>query len=128
MNRCCLEDYPVPDHPNYVIKKGMNVLIPVIGLHRDEEFYTKANDFNPDNFIASKVQERDPILHLPFGEGPRNCIGMRFGLMQTRLALALLVQNFKFSVCDKTQIPPSFDKNSYFLAAEKGVYLKVQKI
>ncbi|KAM7343835.1 cytochrome P450 6a9-like [Cochliomyia hominivorax] len=128
LNRCCLEDYEVPDYPNFVIKKGMNVLIPIIAVHRDEEYYPNANEFNPDHFLPSKVLERDSILHLPFGEGPRNCIGMRFGLMQTRLALAFLVQNFKFFVCDKTQIPPIFDKNTYFLGPEKGVYLKVKKI
>ncbi|XP_065366569.1 cytochrome P450 6a9-like [Calliphora vicina] len=128
LNRCCLEDFPVPGHPKYIIKKGMNVLIPAIAVHRDEEFYPLANEFNPDNFLPSKVLERDSILHLPFGEGPRNCIGLRFGQMQTRLALAFLVQNFKFSVCAQTQIPPVFDKNSYFLGAEKGVYLKVEKI
>lgn len=128
LNRYCTEDYVVPGQPKFVIKQGMNVLIPVIGVHRDAEFYPNPDAFNPDNFLPAIHKERDPILFLPFGEGPRNCIGQRFGEMQVRLSLALLVQNFKFQVCEKTQIPMVFDKNTYFLGAESGITLKVTKI
>ena len=128
LNRCCTEDYAVPGQPKFVIKKGMNVLIPIIGVHRDAEFYPNPDDFNPDNFSPDKHKERDSILYLPFGQGPRNCIGQRFGEMQVSLALAVLVQNFKFTLCEKTQIPIVFDKNTYFLGADNGIYLKVTKI
>lgn len=106
----------------------MNVLIPAIAVHRDEEYYPNANEFNPDNFLPSKVQQRDSILYLPFGAGPRNCIGLRFGEMQSRLALALLVQNFRFEVCNETRIPPAFDKTTYLLSAEEGIWLRVLQI
>lgn len=128
LNRSCLEDYPIPGHPNYTIKKGMNVLIPVLPIHRDAEYYDKPNEFNPDHFLPQKCKERDSVLYMPFGEGPRNCIGQRFGEMQTRLALASLVKNFKFSTCEQTHIPATFDKKTYFLGSENDILLEVEKI
>lgn len=106
----------------------MMVLIPAAAIHRDERYYTQPNVFNPDNFSPEKVAQRDSVLYLPFGEGPRICIGMRFGKMQALVGLAVLLKNFKFSVCEKSQIPIRFDKNNFLCSAEKGVYLKVTKL
>ncbi|XP_075168006.1 putative cytochrome P450 6a21 [Haematobia irritans] len=128
LNRCALEDYVVPGHPKYIIKKGMPILIPVAAIHRDERYYPQPNVFNPDNFSPEMVKQRDSILYLPFGEGPRNCVGMRFGKMQVIIGLALMLKNFKFSTCDKTTIPMEFDKRNFLTSPAKGVYLKVEKI
>ena len=65
---------------------------------------------------------------LPFGDGPRNCIGMRFALMQTRVGLAYLLCHFKFFVCEQTEIPLVWNKTSFVLAAKDGISLKVEKI
>lgn len=115
----------VADKPGYVIKKGMPVLIPAAAIHRDERYYPNPLDFNPDNFSAERVAARDPILWLPFGDGPRNCIGKRFGLMQTVIGLALLLKQFHFDVCDKTEIPPEFNKKGFLISTKEGIYLKV---
>lgn len=118
----------VPGNPKYVIKKGMPVLIPAGALHLDEQYYPNPLTFNPDNFSPANVAQRDPILYIPFGDGPRNCIGMRFGKMQTTVGLALLLKNFKFSVCSETQIPLKYDKTSFLISSEKGITLKVTRI
>ncbi|XP_023298808.2 cytochrome P450 6a9-like [Lucilia cuprina] len=128
LNRSCLEDYVVPGHPNLVIKKGMPIIIPIGAIHRDEKYYPEPLKFNPDNFTPDKVAERDSVLWLPFGEGPRNCIGLRFGKMQTIIGLALLLKNFKFSICPKTEMPLTLSKKSFLLSTEKGIYLKVTKV
>ncbi|KAH8277879.1 hypothetical protein KR018_009448 [Drosophila ironensis] len=128
LNRECLEDYVVPENPKYVIKKGMPVLIPGGAMHRDERWYPNPNTFNPDNFSPERVKERDSVEWLPFGEGPRNCIGMRFGQMQSRIGLALLIKNFKFSVCDQTPIPMKYRKDAFLIASESGIYLKVERV
>uniref|UniRef100_A0A1I8NNF1 Cytochrome P450 n=1 Tax=Stomoxys calcitrans TaxID=35570 RepID=A0A1I8NNF1_STOCA len=126
--RKTLEDYVVPDHPEYVIKKGMIVIIPAGPIHRDERYFPQPNVFNPDNFSPEKVAARDSILNLSFGEGPRNCIGMRFGKMQTLVGLAVLLKNFKFSTCERTPIPMKYDKKSFLVSSESGIYLKVEKL
>ncbi|XP_065367004.1 uncharacterized protein LOC135959837 [Calliphora vicina] len=128
ISRQALEDYPVPGQPKFVIKKDMLVLIPSGAIHRDERYYPNPNVFNPDNFSAEKVAQRDSVLYLPFGDGPRNCIGMRFGKMQALVGLAVLLKHFKFTVCEKTQIPLTYDKNNFLCSSERGLHLKVTKL
>ncbi|EDW00828.1 probable cytochrome P450 6a21 [Drosophila grimshawi] len=128
LNRQCLEDYVVPGYPNYVIKKGMPVMIPAGAMHRDERYYPEPNRFNPDNFDEERVKNRDSVEWLPFGEGPRNCIGIRFGQMQARIGLSMLIKNFKFSVCDQTPIPIKYNKESFLIASESGIFLKAERV
>ncbi|XP_037713842.1 probable cytochrome P450 6a21 [Drosophila subpulchrella] len=128
LNRECLEDFVVPENPKYVIKKGMPILIPAGAMHRDERLYPNPDTFNPENFSPDRVKERDSIEWLPFGDGPRNCIGMRFGQMQARIGLALLLKDFKFSVCEKTTIPMKYDKEQFLISSESGITLKVERV
>ncbi|XP_037949037.1 cytochrome P450 6a2-like [Teleopsis dalmanni] len=121
-------DYVVPGHPKLVIEKGTFVMIPSSAYHHDPEVYPEPAKFDPDRFSPEKVQDRDNINWLPFGDGPRNCIGLRFGKMQARIGLALLMKNFKFSVCEETQIPIVFDVTSFVLSAKDGIHLRVEKI
>uniref|UniRef100_T1PAM1 Cytochrome P450 n=1 Tax=Musca domestica TaxID=7370 RepID=T1PAM1_MUSDO len=128
LNRHALEDYPVPGHPKYVIRKDMPVIIPAICLHRDEQYYPYPDVFNPDNFTPEQVALRDPVLYLPFGDGPRNCIGLRFAKMQMMVGLSLLLSKFKFTICERTPVPMKYDKENFMLTPEKDLYLKVSRI
>lgn len=128
LNRVALEDYVVPGHPKFVIKKDMQVVIPAICIHRDEKYFPNPDKFNPENFSPEQVALRDSMLYLPFGEGPRNCIGSRFGKMQILIGLSLLLNNFKFSVCEETPVPMKYDKENFMLTPEKGVYLRASKV
>ncbi|KNC33646.1 hypothetical protein FF38_08727 [Lucilia cuprina] len=126
--RKALSDYIVPGYPKYVIKKDMPILIPVLGLHNDPEFYPKPQEFDPERFAPEKAKQRDSMEYLPFGDGPRNCIGERFGQMQTRLGLAYLIRNFHFSTCPQTEIPITSDPNSFTYLPKNVVYLKVEEV
>ncbi|KAL7738189.1 hypothetical protein ACLKA6_006527 [Drosophila palustris] len=127
LNRLCLEDYVVPGYPKYVIKKGMPVIIPACAIHRDEKLYPDPDRFNPDNFTPERVQNRDSSEFIAFGDGPRNCIGLRFANMNTRIGLAMLVKNFKFSVCDQTPIPMTYCKTSQLMNSASGIFLHVER-
>ncbi|KAH8355324.1 hypothetical protein KR093_010929 [Drosophila rubida] len=128
LNRECLEDFVVPGYPKYVIKKGMAVIIPAGAMHRDEKLYPNPNEFNPDNFEPERVKNRDSVEWLPFGDGPRNCIGMRFGEMQARIGLVKLLTKFRFSVCDQTPDPIKYDIASFLVSSASGIHLKVEKV
>lgn len=74
LNRCCTEDYLIPD-TNITIEKGTSVVIPVQGLHYSEEYFPEPNKFDPDRFNEQNVAQIKPYTYLPFGDGPRNCLG-----------------------------------------------------
>ena len=68
--------------------------------------------------------QRDPLAYMPFGVGPRNCIGMRFALLEVKLALARLVRHFCFLTCAETQIPLKI-KEVPALTPVEGIHLRV---
>lgn len=119
-------DYRIPDS-NIVIEKGTMVLIPVYGIHYDEEFYPEPEKFDPNRFSHEEQKKRDPMTFLGFGEGPRNCIGLRFGMMQVRIGLITLLNSFEFSIGEKTK-PPKFNLKATTLMNEGKMWLKMKPV
>ena len=77
------------------IKAGDTVILPIYALHRHEMYWERPLAFDPDHFTPERVQARDRYLYLPFGAGPRVCIGMNFSLMEAMIILATLVAKFE---------------------------------
>jgi cytochrome P450 family 3 subfamily A len=67
-----------------------------------------------------------PYTFIPFGAGPRNCVGMRFALMEAKLALAQIVRKFKFVRSAKTEVPLKF-KTVTPLCAAKSIIVGIEK-
>ncbi|XP_041943109.1 cytochrome P450 3A27-like [Alosa sapidissima] len=91
------------------IPKGTLVAVPVPILHHDPELWTSPEAFNPERFSKDNKESIDPYAYLPFGIGPRNCIGMRFALMLVKLIMVQLLQNFNLETCKETLIPMELD-------------------
>lgn len=116
--------------PNYsmTIEKNIRVLIPVYAIHHDAQFYPNPDVFDPDRFSSEMTRNRHPCAFLPFGDGPRNCIGLRFGMMQAKVGLATLIKSFTFTTCAKSVIPLEFSKTVNILTPKDGLWLNVKKI
>lgn len=125
--RICTEEYKMPNS-NVTIKPGTRTLIPIYGFHHDPQYYPNPDKFDPDRFTKEASATRPQYAFIPFGEGPRVCIGQRFAMMQVRVGLVALLRTLKFSPCAKTEIPiKGFSLTLPFLILEKGIHLKVEK-
>ncbi|XP_068206549.1 cytochrome P450 3A29-like [Palaemon carinicauda] len=82
---------------------GSSVVIPVAYMHYNEELWPNPKTFDPERFHPSKRKDIHVASFLPFGLGPRNCIGFRFALMEGKIALARLLQKFCIQKCDLTE-------------------------
>ncbi|NXS60233.1 CP3AT protein, partial [Brachypteracias leptosomus] len=106
------------------IPKDMVVLIPVYVMHRDPEYWPEPEEFRPERFSKENKESIDPYTFLPFGAGPRNCIGMRFALLTLKVAVVLLLQNFSFRTCKDTPIPLVLDTKG-FMQPKQPIVLKM---
>ncbi|XP_012986973.2 cytochrome P450 3A27 isoform X1 [Esox lucius] len=88
-----------------IIPKDCVVLVPTWTLHRDPEIWSDPEEFKPERFSKENKESIDPYSYMPFGAGPRNCIGMRFALVMIKLAMVEILQSYTFTACDETQIP-----------------------
>ncbi|KAG5669756.1 hypothetical protein PVAND_000050 [Polypedilum vanderplanki] len=125
--RTCNKDYTIPG-TNLIIPSGTTVEINTYSLHHDPEYFPEPEKFIPERFSEENIKNIKPSTFLPFGSGPRLCLGMRFGLMQSKMGIAKLITEFSFSACDKTTIPMKFVPSAPFLTPQNGMWLKVEKI
>jgi cytochrome P450 family 3 subfamily A len=102
LERVASEDY-VLGNTGIKIKKGQLIHFPTYAIHRDPENFPEPNSFKPERFLPEN-RTHHPYAHLPFGAGPRNCVGMRLALLEVKLALIHSVYKFKFSTTTNTSV------------------------
>ncbi|XP_042912209.1 cytochrome P450 3A6 [Parasteatoda tepidariorum] len=98
-----------------IIPKGMLVGIPINAMHRDPTLFNNPEKFNPDRFSPEEREKIQPYSYLPFGAGPRNCVGMRFALLEIKVCLVYVVSTFHINISSETKVPLEFDKGQGLL-------------
>ncbi|XP_005003758.2 cytochrome P450 3A14-like isoform X1 [Cavia porcellus] len=121
LSRICKKDIEVN---GVFIPKGTVVMVPIYVLHRDPKYWKNSKDFCPERFSKKNKENIQPYVYMPFGAGPWNCIGMRFALMNMKLAVIIIMQHFSLQPCKETQIPIKLSRNR-FLQPEKPIVLKI---
>ncbi|CAH1961429.1 unnamed protein product [Acanthoscelides obtectus] len=99
LDRTCTSDFQLPG-TDYVVRKGEKIIIPTWALHYDEKYFPDPYKFNPERFLK-RVNE-DGFYYVPFGEGPRECIGNRFALLNLKVALSSIIPNFSVEKTPQT--------------------------
>ncbi|KAM7303973.1 putative cytochrome P450 [Ixodes scapularis] len=78
--------------------KGVNIMVPVWHIHHDAELWPDPFKFDPERFDPD-APPHHPAAFIPFGLGPRMCIGMRFALLELKTALCKIIRKYRISPC-----------------------------
>ncbi|CAG0895014.1 unnamed protein product [Cyprideis torosa] len=105
------------------IPKGQVIQIPVWAIQHSPEYFEDPEKFDPDRWGPDRKNNIQPFTWLPFGQGNRNCIGMRFGLEEAKICLAKWILAFKFEKVPKSKDKLVFVKHP-FLAVPSDVHVK----
>lgn len=102
-------------HPNDIL------FLPIWALHRHEMWWQQPEKFDPGRFAGENRARLNKYQYLPFGAGPRGCVGSDFAMMQARIILATLIQNFRFTPAAPAPHPVMM----MTVRPEPGVFLNV---
>ncbi|XP_022080300.1 cytochrome P450 3A24-like [Acanthaster planci] len=109
-------------YQGFTIPEGMEVFFSIWQIHHDPELWEDPDKFDPERFTPERREKRHPCAYIPFGAGPRNCVGMRFAQLQIKMGLVRMLQNFRLETCPETEIPPVVGKFG-FLTPPNGFKL-----
>ncbi|CAI9741438.1 thromboxane-A synthase isoform X3 [Octopus vulgaris] len=110
----------------WTIPTEADVVFPIYTIHHDPEIWPEPEKFDPERFRAENSEGRHPYSYLPFGGGPRMCMGPKFAQLESKLAIVEILRSYELLPCERTEIPVELDDN-FLLAPKNGIWLKVEK-
>lgn len=129
LDRMCTERFElppaVPGAKPFTVEKDMNVWIPVYGLQHDPKYFENPEKFDPERFLENSKAIANSGAFIPFGLGPRMCIGNRFALMEMKVLLCHILARCDLKVSPRTITPMRFRKSGFNILPEGGFWLKV---
>jgi len=111
---------------NYKFQGAALVVCPIF-LQTSPLYYIDSEKFNPDNFLPDACSSRHPYTYIPCGAGLRNCIGIKYAMLQIKTVISTLVRKIQFSPSDRCPTPE--DLRLMFLMTLKlvdGCYVKFE--
>ena len=107
------------------LQSQSNVLLNIYGLHHHPNYWEQAENFYPEHFSREKENSRPAYVYVPFGGGPRLCLGNNFAMLVMHIVLCRIVQSFQFTVPEN--YVPIVEPN-ITLRAKQGIQLIIKKI
>lgn len=107
---------------------GDAIWIPTYALHMDPQYYPNPEQFDPERFNDENKSSIRSGTYLPFGIGPRNCIGSRYALMAIKSVFFYLLLNFSLHPSGQTKVPLKLKRGaSAILSAEGGFWAEIRR-
>lgn len=120
-------DYQIPG-TDIVIEKGTPVYVPLLGIHNDPQVWEDPDEYDPERFNEENKRARHSFMYLPFGDGPKYCIGKNFGLMAVKVGLVNILSRFEVSPFEDTPETIQINPRGMILASKGGIPLKFSRI
>ncbi|XP_041987650.1 cytochrome P450 6B6-like [Aricia agestis] len=111
LHRKCTRPYTLPG-TDLTIDKDVAIVISAQGLHHDERYFDEPEQFRPDRFDPERGDKIPKYAYMPFGEGPRSCIGERMGIMQSLAGVATVLRHFTVVPAESSVRTPRIDPRS----------------
>lgn len=90
----------------YPLPKGSIILGNIYGIHRDDRYFPNPERFDPERFSPDNEKQIPKYAYLPFGGGPRVCLGNAFAMMEARLVLATIAQKYRLALAPGHEVIP----------------------
>ncbi|XP_073969705.1 probable cytochrome P450 6d5 [Rhodnius prolixus] len=124
LGRICTNKYTFPNE--ITIEPGQSVLIPVMAVHNDPKYFPEPEVFRPERFDPGNTIPA--CAYLPFGNGPRMCIAMRFAMLEIKYCIATLLRNYIVTLSSKTKQPITLSALSFVTKPKETLYFNIKKI
>ncbi|XP_065082891.1 cytochrome P450 4C1-like [Ochlerotatus camptorhynchus] len=80
----------------HTIPANCTIIMGIFQIHRDPKIWgPNADNFDPDNFLPDNVAKRHPYSYIPFSAGPRNCVGMRYAYLSSKIMVAHMLRKYR---------------------------------
>jgi cytochrome P450 len=90
----------------YPLPRGWIAFVVPFVLHRLPSLWDDPESFDPDRFLPERSADRPKFAYVPFGAGPRQCIGNQFALMEAHLIVATLARRYRLRLVPKHTVEP----------------------
>jgi len=124
MNKVCTEETELRGSDGLVccVERGTPILIPISALHADPQYWENPEVFDPDRFGPDRKHSIEKFAFLPFGAGPRQCVGMKMAELQMKACLATFLRKYSIELSPKTRLPLKMKASVLLNAAEDGIW------
>ncbi|KAG5683846.1 hypothetical protein PVAND_013109 [Polypedilum vanderplanki] len=122
VDRKCTKEFNFEyDDKKFIMEYDKNFYVPIYSLHHDERYFPEPEKFDPERFNDENKKNIRQDCYIPFGIGPRNCIGNRFALLEVKTIFYYLLLNFTFEATNETEIPLKLGRSQTTLQLENGL-------
>lgn len=130
LDRMCVKDFElppaVPGAKPFVVKAGTNLWFPIGAIQTDPKYFEDPKKFDPERFVADGKRIINSGTFMPFGAGPRMCIGNRFALTNMKTLICNVLARCDVKCSSRTKIPLKIGPNAFDSMPKDGFWVKFQ--